>query len=108
MPPAPYLERLREAVRVKASRELAAAPRDLAGPRETTPSPDVCDKMELQLASTLRGSSLYDNDRRHVARGGSLERAVSRKGDIEALCMIPSRRDAQVQGSEFTKRASMR
>jgi len=117
-----YLERLREAVR---DQELAAAPRDLAGP---TPSPDVCDKVELELASALRGSSLdendrrrddkvdperpsslrgasLDNDRRRVARGLSLERAVSWKGNIEAVCMIPSRHDT---GSAFTKQGFVR
>ena len=103
-----YLERLRgavsEAVRNKASRELAAAPRNLAGPGETTPSPDVLDKVDPERPSSLRGASL-DNDRRRVARGLSLERAVSWKGNIEAVCMIPSRHDT---GSAFTKQGFVR
>ena len=99
-----YLERLREAVHNRASSELATVPRDLARSSETSPSPDVCDKMERQLASALRGSSLDDNDRRRVARGASLERAVSWKGNIEAVCIIPSRLDADAQRSVFTKR----
>jgi len=102
-----YLERLRgavsEAVRDKASRELAAAPRDLAGPGETAPSPDVCDKVDPERPSSLRTASL-DNDRRRVAGGGPLERAVSWKGHLEVVCIIPGRHDADVQGSAFTKR----
>jgi len=103
-----YLQRLRdavrEAVRNKASRELAAAPRDLAGPSETTPSPDVRDKVVLERPSSLRSASLQDNHRRRVARRGSFDRAVSWEGNLEVVCIIPGRQDADVQGSASTKR----
>jgi len=102
-----YLERLLEAVREAerdpAHHELAAAPINLAGParsvisacssRETTASPDVCDK---QLRSALRRSSLEDNAQRRVARGGSIERGVSWNGNLEAVCVIPGRHSADV------------
>jgi hypothetical protein len=91
-----YLERLREAVRDKASRELNATPRDLAGSSTTKPSSDVCDKVELVRLSSPRGASMEDNDRRRVARRGSLERAVSWKSNLVAVCIIPSRHDAEV------------
>ena len=115
-----YLERLREAVREavrdEASRELAAAPRDLARPSETTPSPDVSNKVDRAVISSLRSASVDDNHRRCVARGGSIERAVSWKGTLEAVRIIPGRlavswahselQNADVQGSKFTKRGN--
>ena len=113
-------ERLREAVREaqldQAHRELVAAPIPLSGPSETTASPDVCDKVidrvELQLLSALRNGSLDDNHQRRVTRGGSIERAVSWKGNLAAFCVIPGRHDADGRksrnegtnsGSTFTK-----
>jgi hypothetical protein len=104
-------EAVRAALRDKASRELeAAAPRDLARPSKTTPSPDVCDTVNRVLLSSLRSSSLEDNHQRRVARGGSIERAVSWKGNLEAVRIIPGRhsdqQDADVQWSTFTKRGN--
>ena len=105
-----YLERLREAARDKESFKLAAALKDLAGPSETAPSPDVCDKAELDCNPSPGSASLEVNHRQRVPPGGSIERGVSWKGNLEAVCIIPARvciipgHDADVQKSTFTKR----
>ena len=102
-----YLRRLRaavrEAVRDTASRELAAAPRDLARSRETTPNPDVCDRVVPERPSSLRSASLENNHQRRVSWEGNHQRRVSWEGNLEAVCIIPGRHDADVQGSAFTK-----
>ena len=95
-----YLERLREATRHKKICELPAAPTDLAGPSETTPSPDV-DKAELECLTSLESTSLENN---HLRRIAPIDREVSWKGNLEAVCIIPGRHDANVSGSTFTKR----